>query len=260
MTEFRLERPSLIKCIHYAIDTAVYINSIIFSIVFRENFWNETKDETIQQFETYLIIDGLIFLLSIYHIWVWFRNMNRYFNSHWDLEEWKSNAFHLRLEKFLLIISMINRFSFIHIAWNPPKGFLIDRPNLYTAIFIVAIYTLGIIISIIGYFVYIQYRTYTPLLNLNQPQNLQDLQEQYRDNINIHSNSLFLGNYIENPNTDCSICLDNQESHEWIELLECHHQFHKDCIFQYIDSTNHEPTCPICRAPILKDIQQPQLV
>lgn len=71
---------------------------------------------------------------------------------------------------------------------------------------------------------------------------------------NINHNSVYV-NIIENPNLvnytvvksnniTCAICIDEQKTNEkWIRL-NCSHEYHQKCIFNWLQRDN---TCPICR-------------
>lgn len=49
-------------------------------------------------------------------------------------------------------------------------------------------------------------------------------------------------------NSDCSICLEKiKKSEHLIILKKCKHQFHKDCIINWILQKN---SCPLCRTPV----------
>lgn len=49
-------------------------------------------------------------------------------------------------------------------------------------------------------------------------------------------------------NSDCSICLESiKKSEHRIILKRCKHQFHKDCIMNWILQKN---SCPLCRTPV----------
>ena len=50
-------------------------------------------------------------------------------------------------------------------------------------------------------------------------------------------------------NTECAICGDDVKSTEY--LLDCEHNFHKDCICPWITMrSNVAKTCPVCRAKV----------
>lgn len=47
-----------------------------------------------------------------------------------------------------------------------------------------------------------------------------------------------------NLDTDCSICLNQFKEDDFINILECQHQFHQDCLDKWLVNSK---TCPICR-------------
>ncbi len=59
------------------------------------------------------------------------------------------------------------------------------------------------------------------------------------------------------PINNCSICLENITKN--LKKLECNHQFHLNCIDQWVKKSN---TCPLCRTPIEKQVvyTQPQII
>lgn len=57
------------------------------------------------------------------------------------------------------------------------------------------------------------------------------------------------------PDTEdtCAVCLNQLRMQDEVrELLNCYHVFHKECIDRWLDHDhdNHNPTCPLCRAPL----------
>ncbi|XP_023735496.1 E3 ubiquitin-protein ligase RING1 [Lactuca sativa] len=55
--------------------------------------------------------------------------------------------------------------------------------------------------------------------------------------------------------TDCSVCLSEFEDDESLRLLpKCSHAFHVPCIDTWLRS---HKTCPLCRAPIIKNTSEP---
>jgi len=60
------------------------------------------------------------------------------------------------------------------------------------------------------------------------------------------------------PETEdtCAVCLNQLKDEDEVrELMNCYHVFHKECIDRWLEhdheSENHNPTCPLCRAPLL---------
>ena len=49
---------------------------------------------------------------------------------------------------------------------------------------------------------------------------------------------------------DCMICMMEVKKDDIILDIECKHIFHKDCLFEYLNTYNH--ICPICRKDIGK--------
>ncbi|KAF3518097.1 hypothetical protein DY000_02058913 [Brassica cretica] len=47
----------------------------------------------------------------------------------------------------------------------------------------------------------------------------------------------------------CAICLDDFESKPVCILPCCFHQFHRECICEWIDRRGHD-SCPLCRHPV----------
>ncbi|KAJ7955361.1 E3 ubiquitin-protein ligase RHA1B [Quillaja saponaria] len=76
----------------------------------------------------------------------------------------------------------------------------------------------------------------------------------------IRESSLILtkfGDIVERlPETwdTCCVCLNHLRMDDQVrELRNCCHVFHKECIDRWLDHDvdNHNPTCPLCRAPLL---------
>lgn len=44
---------------------------------------------------------------------------------------------------------------------------------------------------------------------------------------------------------ECSICLDPLQAH--VVKLECSHEFHQECILEYIKTKKTDVECPLCR-------------
>lgn len=63
-----------------------------------------------------------------------------------------------------------------------------------------------------------------------------DTINEYLDNNTTNCNS--------NDNTDCCICLDKLEENNKSIVLECNHNFHKECILNWLKK---ELNCPLCR-------------
>ncbi|WVZ11641.1 hypothetical protein V8G54_016171 [Vigna mungo] len=58
------------------------------------------------------------------------------------------------------------------------------------------------------------------------------------------------------PQTEdtCAVCLSQLEVEDEVrELMNCYHVFHRECIDRWLEHEheNHNPTCPLCRAPLL---------
>ncbi|KAI9113684.1 hypothetical protein K1719_014935 [Acacia pycnantha] len=52
----------------------------------------------------------------------------------------------------------------------------------------------------------------------------------------------------------CAVCLNQLRMEDEVrELMNCDHVFHRECIDRWLDHDhdNHNPTCPLCRAPLL---------
>jgi hypothetical protein len=46
----------------------------------------------------------------------------------------------------------------------------------------------------------------------------------------------------------CSICLEENDKN--VYCLDCKHNFHAECIFQWLETQN---TCPLCRSKVIMD-------
>lgn len=60
----------------------------------------------------------------------------------------------------------------------------------------------------------------------------------------------------EAEETCCAVCLNQIKMEDEVrELMNCDHIFHRECIDRWLDhdldNNNHNPTCPLCRAPLL---------
>lgn len=62
-----------------------------------------------------------------------------------------------------------------------------------------------------------------------------------------------VGRVPESEDT-CAVCLNQLRMEDEVrELMNCDHVFHRECIDRWLDHDhdNHNPTCPLCRAPLL---------
>ena len=245
MTEFKLGRPSTIKIISYLLNSGIYIINLILTIIFSNEF---TKDDNLlERLVTYLVIDGIIFFLSTYQLLIRIINRNMVFNNIQNLIRWKEKYFFTRTLIIFNFISIIIRLSFTQLIWNPPAGFNLNKLNLFTVIFIVNIH---ICLTIIGVtlimflsfcFIYTS-RRFTILRRINRVSALNTI-------FQITNND---------SNDNCAICLDNSNI-RWIQL-NCNHKFHESCMIEYITSSQYNPTCPLCRAIIIQNIEFQEMV
>ncbi|KAK7388326.1 hypothetical protein VNO78_23140 [Psophocarpus tetragonolobus] len=52
----------------------------------------------------------------------------------------------------------------------------------------------------------------------------------------------------------CAVCLSQLKVEDEVrELMNCYHVFHRECIDRWLEHQHehHNPTCPLCRAPLL---------
>jgi hypothetical protein len=74
------------------------------------------------------------------------------------------------------------------------------------------------------------------------------------DTENIPNPNYNLYNFFENynitsvQNITCSICLEEQKINENWTKIHCGHQFHKECLYRWIEINN---VCPTCRYLII---------
>lgn len=54
---------------------------------------------------------------------------------------------------------------------------------------------------------------------------------------------------VQDEKTCCVVCRDGYARGDNLMRLPCFHEFHTDCIRDYLESTNL-PLCPICRHPV----------
>ena len=242
MVEVRLERPNLYKIIMFSIDSIIFLNSVIMSIVYIDEF--NLHLDLFQKFLTYLIVDGILFFLNSYQMTIWFLNIGRLFRSNAEKMYWKAENFYPKMELLLTITSAIIRFSFIEFSWKQlPK-----LVNIYLAIFIVSIYSyVSIFIIIIFTLIGLSLVIYARNTN-QQPIELTTIATE-PSNILVNIIPQFVS---ARENWECAICLDNPPNEQWVNL-NCNHQYHYHCFRQYLSSINTvEPNCPICRRPIIQ--------
>uniref|UniRef100_A0A6P4A557 probable E3 ubiquitin-protein ligase XERICO n=1 Tax=Ziziphus jujuba TaxID=326968 RepID=A0A6P4A557_ZIZJJ len=55
----------------------------------------------------------------------------------------------------------------------------------------------------------------------------------------------------EEPENECSVCLNRFEPESEINHLSCGHVFHKVCLEKWLDYWN--VTCPLCRTPLMPE-------
>ena len=52
---------------------------------------------------------------------------------------------------------------------------------------------------------------------------------------------------IKQQHKSCTICTDEFEDDSKIQLLNCQHIYHHDCLTEWV---KRKPDCPICRNPV----------
>ena len=53
---------------------------------------------------------------------------------------------------------------------------------------------------------------------------------------------------LEDTEIECTICLNNINTHDEMVKLSCNHSYHSNCIMTYLKNYNHK--CPVCRYEI----------
>jgi hypothetical protein len=79
----------------------------------------------------------------------------------------------------------------------------------------------------------------------------------------LHQTHWYTFKAAEYPLRSCGICVSDFVDDERITVLECHHQYHEDCVREWI--TSHNALCPTCRRSsrensILADAPVEQLI
>ena len=59
------------------------------------------------------------------------------------------------------------------------------------------------------------------------------------------------------PPPECAVCLECIVHHRHQKRLECGHVFHRRCVKRWFE--RGQPTCPMCRAPCLADVDVSRL-
>ena len=148
--EIKLGRPSIFKCLKYSGETVILAISLAQVIKYNRSF--DLGIELFQQFLAWLIIESTVFMLNTYHIYAWFKNINRLFENYEQLSQWYNKTFYRRLELLMYCVSLIIRFSFMQFFYNPPKEFSYSQIQIYIMIYIVSIWTYAQLFSVIGLF------------------------------------------------------------------------------------------------------------
>lgn len=55
----------------------------------------------------------------------------------------------------------------------------------------------------------------------------------------------------DDEKTCCAVCRDTYQVGDQLMRLPCFHEFHVDCISEYLETTDN-PVCPLCRHPVLQ--------
>jgi hypothetical protein len=58
--------------------------------------------------------------------------------------------------------------------------------------------------------------------------------------------------YFETNETECSICqdasIDDEITHgNIVKIKDCTHEFHRTCLYEWLDTHDSVKTCPLCR-------------
>lgn len=147
------------------------------------------------------------------------------------------------------IYNNMNRYLSVNILLEFLKimtmSILIFKQNIicldFSKCIIMAIVYLNYFINICEYiFTCIRICVLDILQNFNAHVNHNDIyieiQPNYETNVIICPTSII-----------CSICLEEQKTNEIWNTLRCSHQFHKDCIIEWLSI---KKTCPVCRITI----------
>ena len=240
-TPIKLERPHLGKIAGVIADISIYAFSMATVINYSDGFTLSLP--IFQKFLTFLIVNGILVILSTYHMLFILYNRNRVFSTYLELLDWRSKYMFPYMELIITMISLIIRFSFMDSIWIMPQGLNSQQKEVFLAVYIVSLFTLiyfGLtgIVSIICICL---------LLYVRMGQNITVMRRIVRVNA---VTPVFHFVTVENkPDYDCVICLDNPARETWIQL-GCGHKYHQGCFTKYISSSYSMPRCAICRGNI----------
>ena len=69
------------------------------------------------------------------------------------------------------------------------------------------------------------------------------------ESVKINTINLLYKNHKKECSDTCSICTENYQNNDVINILDCKHDFHTKCISEW---ACYKTECPICRHPIPK--------
>ena len=213
---------------------------------------------------TFLTLFTLLTILNIYLSVLYFINKNIYVDIV-SYREWYNNQSVLRYEFKLFINMFLYLFGMVISIYGYATRIFFTLPIYYTiqliiisvVVYIIVIIFLGMIILVYcfdcGHI--LSYRA-TNRINTNQP----IVNNYVNVNINLSSPSVPLPSVplpiqnlsleIINLSTDtlCSICLDEDNTHQTWVKLPCQHKYHKLCIEKWL---RVNLSCPMCRQEVI---------
>jgi hypothetical protein len=73
--------------------------------------------------------------------------------------------------------------------------------------------------------------------------------KEYNEDVKLNEyNFCDLGDETRKNNENCSICFENFKDNEIVNVTNCNHIYHNNCISEW---TKINKTCPLCRESIL---------
>jgi len=209
--------------------TALFTNIMFFFINLIGIFISVEHIERDKLFYHYIItLSSMFFSVSNDTIreYTYYQNYGRVFASIEEYQVWKKqnksySKYLLKCIEYLCLITLL--FSSLPIGINIPKN---NSINLYIInIFLMQLLALLIIFIIAIYACFFIGMTFS--LTCNTPKPVKEK---------------ILTIIIDNPNEECSICLDTNEK-VWIKI-KCNHTYHEECFTEW---SKINKSCPICR-------------
>lgn len=177
-------------------------------------------------------------------------NKNKIFTTYYDYHSWVENMLYYKYKVVTYNMFMLSNVFLIILELIDIEKFSNKSNEIKIVFYVLSIVTFTRIIVYFGLFLIILFFhvLYSYIIQDNQNRVLFELEPIIQEE-NI-TTIIHIKRNIINNNNECTICLDNNNDIEWIEL-QCNHKFHYDCIMPWIRNNRN---CPNCRENVNIDV------